>query len=117
MTLVEIIILGYLINITGAFIIVILGVISNIPGNQYTKENLAILMLLNEKEKLLRSKLRLENKYSVIQEDFIMFLPFSGIIKVLDFLSGSIVYGSTLEFLKIKTLNRIEKLENNLNSK
>jgi hypothetical protein len=112
-----IIFLGYLVNITGTFIIVILGMITNIPGNQYTKENLAILMLLNEKEKLLRTDLRLKNKFSVIQEDFIMFFPFTGIIKLLDFLSGSIIYGSTLEFLKIKAINRIEKLENKLESK
>ena len=117
MTLAEIIILGYLVNITGTFIIIILGIITNIPENQYTKENLTLLMLLLEKEKLLRTDLRLKNKYSVIQEDFIIFLPFGGIIKLLDFLAGSIVYGGTLEFLKIRLLEKIEKLENRLKSK
>jgi hypothetical protein len=116
MTLVEIIILGYLVNITSVFLIIILGVLTSMPVNQYRKEQLVLIGLLNEKEKILRSKLRLENKSSVIQEDFIMFLPFTGIIKLLDFLSGSIVYGGSLEFLKLKLLERIEKLENKCES-
>ena len=114
MGILEIVLIGLVVNIVAGMSIIILGVILGMISND--SEKMIILNLLNEKEHLLRNALRLKGKPSVIQEDFVKFIPFSGILTFIDFIAGTAAVGVFNYF--INTVNkRIVKLEERLDLK
>jgi hypothetical protein len=116
MTLLEIILLGYIVNIGSTILMGILIVSSTIIAGPEGEKNIVILNLLIEKEKLLKSSLKLKNKSILLQENFIFWIPFSGLLSLVEFLAGSLHNGPS-GFLIEKIMERIQKLEDRLNTK
>lgn len=118
MGLIEIIMLGYLTNIAALvviFVVTFVHAMMNMANPDFVKK-FTIVEDVGHYIKRAKNKLKEKNMPTRVQTDYIIFVPFSGVLTLLIFTWKAATVG-ILEYLFLELESKLAKLEQRLDSR
>ena len=114
MSILEIMLLGYMVNIAAFLIIVILAGLLSLFTTTDSK-TLSLLKESLENNRRAKALCKEENISITTQDDFVAFIPFTGIVRLVSFLVNTVIMGVPLYLvnrLNRNTLILLDRLNN-----